>query len=97
VTAVQLSTLGADRLAELVEVRDAHAVLFHFGARDVMEPGSFTRALVEAIVRADPRNRGRLALGFPGHVAAVELYQGRTDGLDRLRAIATRPPAGGAR
>lgn len=49
--------------------------------------GSFTRALFDAIARADIHNRARLALGFPeevqGYVAWAE-----GDLFDRASAIA---------
>lgn len=65
----------------------ASHVLWAFGAGG-MEPGSFTRSLIDAICKADPPNRTRLALGFPGHVAAVDLAQTSATGIDTLRTIA---------
>lgn len=87
VTTWQLSDAQAQLFAALVTAGDAHAVLWHFGSGGY-EPGDFTKALVEVIVRADPANRACLALGFPGLVSAVQLAQGRLDGIARLQAIA---------
>ena len=51
-------------------------VLYHCGYRDyTWRPGSFTSALIEAIMCADVYNRARLALGFPRVVDAVDSYQ----------------------
>lgn len=52
-----------------------------------LEPGRFTRALMDAAGAADPRNRVRLAMGFPGYVAAVSLVQDSDVGIRILRAI----------
>ena len=66
---------------------EASHVLWHFDQRaGAMEPGSFTRSLLETIGRADPINRARLAAGFPGYVAAYLL--GELGGFDTLREIA---------
>ena len=50
------------------------------------EPGSFTKSLIATISYADPSNRGKLAEGFPGHVAAVELAKNHDGGIEYLRA-----------
>lgn len=65
----------------------ANHVLWVFGAGG-LEPGSFTRTLIDAICKADPTNRIRLTLGFPGHVAAVDLAQTSSTGITTLTAIA---------
>lgn len=62
-------------------------VLHHFGEPAGIAAGSFTRQLITTITKADPFNRARLALGFPGYVAAVDLAQNRTDGITELRTI----------
>jgi hypothetical protein len=63
-----------------------HVLAVLDGHRAGEEPGSFVRALIEAIVRADGENKAKLRLGFPGLVAAVELYQ--TGPLDLLVSYA---------
>jgi hypothetical protein len=49
-----------------------------------IQPGGFNTRLIEAITVADPRNRARLRLGFPGLVAAFEMQMD----IDALQAIA---------
>jgi hypothetical protein len=83
-----LSREGADRLEELVDAEAAHMVLWHFGERRAMEPGSFFQALVGLMAKADPINRAKLGIPFPGHAAGTTLAQNRSDGMDRLRKIA---------
>jgi len=36
--------------------------------------GSFYKALMDAIFKADPTNRAQLVKAFPAHVSAVERY-----------------------
>jgi hypothetical protein len=88
---IEYSDSAADQLERLVTVKAAGDVLWHFTgtARGAVEPGSFVQKLVECIAAADPWNQANLALGFPAHVAAVQLAQGRQDGLDRLSAVRT--------
>jgi hypothetical protein len=62
-------------------------ILHHFDAGGI-RAGSFTVRLVDLITHADPTNRARLALGFPGYVAAVDLAQNDLDGMTELRRIA---------
>ena len=62
----------------------AHIVWFFDGTAP--EPGSFTKNLIATISHADTSNQGKLAKGFPGHVAAVELAQNQVGGMDWLRA-----------
>jgi hypothetical protein len=50
--------------------------------------GSFGQALVAAVALADPDHRAALAVGFPGLVEAVTMYQSVPGGHDRLIAIA---------
>lgn len=49
--------------------------------------GSFTRQLIAAIVAADPGNRARLALAFPGYVEAVRIASEVDRGTDYLAAL----------
>jgi hypothetical protein len=62
-------------------------VLHHFDAGGI-RAGSFTVRLVDLIAHADPTNRAKLALGFGGYVAAVDLAQNRNNGIAELQAIA---------
>jgi hypothetical protein len=71
----------------------AHQVLWHYGcadheARIGYPPGDFIAKLLSAITRADPGNRARLALGFPGYVEACRLIESTGTGVARLRKIA---------
>ena len=66
---------------------EAAHVLAHYGEGGIAA-GGFTMALIAVIVRADPGNRARLALGFPGYVAAVQVADGDLSGIARLREIA---------
>ena len=66
---------------------EAAHVLAHYGEGGIAA-GGFTMALIAVIVRADPGNRARLALGFPGYVAAVQVADGDLAGIARLREIA---------
>lgn len=78
-------------LVSHVSQEEAAHVLAHVSdAEEGYEAGSFTRSLIEAIFRADPNNQRLLGLGFPGYVAAVQLYQIVNDGHQRLREIAAR-------
>jgi len=61
-------------------------VLFHFG-RGGWPASGFKSRLVELIATADVVNRGLLALGFPGYVAAFNLAQTTDDGTATLLAI----------
>lgn len=62
-------------------------VLHHFDG-DGIRAGSFTVRLIELITHADPTNRAKLALGFPGYVAGVDLAQNDLDGMTELGRIA---------
>lgn len=42
--------------------------------RHAIPPGSFTKALIEAIFLADAQNLEKLELGFPEHVAAAKKW-----------------------
>jgi hypothetical protein len=68
-------------------------VLFHYGAGG-MEAGSFTRALIALIARADTSNKARLALGFPGYVAAVILAADTSTGVEQLLLQTARKTTG---
>jgi hypothetical protein len=66
---------------------EAAHVLWHFGEGGV-EAGSFTRALVDLMTKADQSNGGRLGQGFPGYYAAITVAMNDLDGIDRLRVTA---------
>lgn len=65
----------------------ARDVLGHFGEEGGWMPGGFTNALLVAIGKADTMNRGLLAQGFPGYVAAMNLAQHSYEGIDELKAL----------
>lgn len=50
------------------------------------EPGSFHRALIEAMLKADRSNLAVLMQGFPHLSAAVAIY--KNEGPDALEALA---------
>lgn len=71
-----------------VSLEVARAVLYHYGDMNLgVEPGSFFRALLVAISRADLSNRELLSAGFPEYVAAVAAVKDEPWGLDWLRGI----------
>lgn len=97
-TRFELPAWHADVLVQLVTAKDANDVLFHYYGPNyvgLMEPGSFVRALVRAMTAADPGNLARLAVGFPGLAAAVQIAAGRNDGVRRLRVVAGLPAEDG--
>ena len=51
-------------------------------------PDGFTRALLDAIVKADTVSLDLLMLGFPEYVAAYRMAAFRSDGIERLQQIA---------
>jgi len=62
-------------------------VLWHLGdERYGVQPGTFTKRLMSALVVADSENRELLAKSFPDLAAAFGLY--RAEGDEALRAIA---------
>jgi hypothetical protein len=74
-----------------ITAQEARHVLAHFGLSGGYPAGAFTRTLIEAMTRADQGNLARLALGFPGYAAAVQLAQNDFGGADVLRGIAALP------
>ena len=66
---------------------DNHCAHWHLTGQGP-EPGSFSKALVLAVQRADIMNRARLATQYPGLVAAYEMAVGSATGLDTLVVIA---------
>jgi hypothetical protein len=76
-------------LSRQISDEEANHVLYVITrARAGYEPGSFTTKLIDTIFAADPENRRKLAIGFPGYVSAVQLYQLIADGMQRLSDIA---------
>lgn len=73
-----------------VTPREALHVIWRYGSGG-MEPGDFTKSLMDTIARADPENRMRLYLGFPGYVVAVDLAMNYTEGMALLRQRAGLP------
>lgn len=66
----------------------ARHVLWQYDCDGGYRPGSFTAHLIATIGAADPSNRHRLALGFPGYVAAVEQIETPGGGVETLQALA---------
>lgn len=72
---------------QVITAHEAAVVCHHFGLGGY--PGSdFSAALVALMAAADWTNLGRLALGFPGWVAAVHLANGDQSAVARLVRIA---------
>lgn len=77
----------------------AHQVLWEYGCADDSEKrigypgGNFTRALIVAIMRADPSNRRLIHFGFPGYVQACNVIERQINGAELLRRVATREAA----
>ena len=67
--------------------RDEAAHVLNFFGGGGYPAGSFVRALLDALSKADPGNRGRLALAFPGYAEAVQLAKEHTGGMDHLARI----------
>lgn len=76
----------ASDLTDQIAPEIAAHVLFHFGTGGWPASG-FKSKLVELIATADVVNRGLLALGFPGYVAAFNLAQMSDSGTATLQAI----------
>jgi len=49
-----------------------------------IEPGSFTRHLIETIAKADATNKGKLALVYPEYVEVVSAYQNSAELYDEM-------------
>lgn len=56
------------------------------------QPGGFTEQIILAACHADPDNLGKLALGFPAIVTAVDMYKNKPGGIDVLRRLASKTP-----
>lgn len=70
-----------------ISATEAAHTLWHYGDGG-MEPGDFTKALLETIARADHVNRARLGTVFPGYVAACNIAEYRDDAVAVLTDIA---------
>jgi len=73
--------------SELITPEIAAHALWHYGY-SAIEPGSFTRSLLETIARASPNNRACLAAAFPGQCAAMTLAELNKNGIATLQDIA---------
>lgn len=58
---------------------------FYFFIENTKLLGSFTRALFEAIAKADGDNTSKLALGFPEHVKVFNAYRNKPGFWNDLR------------
>ncbi|MFC4062795.1 hypothetical protein ACFOWE_31275 [Planomonospora corallina] len=85
---------AGDIEVEITQAVAAH-VLWHYGLPGGMEPGSFTKPFIAAIVAADRENTARLARVYPAHVLAVQLARDVEDGIHLLQALAGRLVAEG--
>lgn len=75
-------------MSNIHRIEAAHVLhWFRPGEPGGMFGGGFTNALIEAISRADDMNRQRLARGFAGYVAAVDMIQRQQGGVEMLRRI----------
>lgn len=83
-TDVTAETRDPDRIKVL-----AGYALRHYGYHAGPEPGSFYKALVETIGRADPQNRARLALSFPVLVGMMAAISDDPNGTGRVRHALT--------
>jgi hypothetical protein len=79
----------ADRPEQTITPHMAAHVLHHYGAGGY-EPGSFIKGLIAVIARADLVNRERMALGFPGYVAGVNLADRTPNGIEILGKCAAQ-------
>lgn len=73
----------------------AHEVLWHYGCHGRVaddyygiQPGGFKRRLFSTISAADENNRRKLAFVYPAEVAACELIERHSEGVDTLRKLA---------
>ena len=55
-----------------ISADEARWMLGYFGLDGGEKPGGFRMSLIETITKADPENKARLRLGFPGLVAAFD-------------------------
>ena len=71
------------------EVTFEAARAFLHWARDPLgvDPGDFVKRLLPAVFAADKENLELLRVGFPGLVAAVEMYRHKQDWIGILRGI----------
>ncbi|RCG21948.1 hypothetical protein DQ384_36425 [Sphaerisporangium album] len=63
-------------------------VLHHYGFTGGMEPGAFTKHLIEALVRADRQHWLRLYTVYPAYAQAVHWAANTEDGTRRLQDLA---------
>jgi hypothetical protein len=70
------------------DARDVLAVLGNHSHDGDCESGDFKRNLITAIICAGPEDRARLALGFPGLVAAIQSQTSNLASIEYLEGIA---------
>jgi hypothetical protein len=70
------------------DARDVLAVLGNHNHNGDGERGDFKRNLITAIICAGPEDRARLALGFPGLVAAIQSQTSNRASIEYLEGIA---------
>jgi hypothetical protein len=79
---ININPSDARDVLEVIEVLGYHN---HDGD---CECGDFKRNLITAIICAGPKDRARLALGFPSLVAAIESQNSNPSGIEYLQGIA---------
>lgn len=60
-----------------------------------LQPGSFTKSLIDAMFKADAANRSRVGENFPELFLAVSIYKEAPDGRARLIDMVSKMPDGG--
>ena len=70
------------------DARDVLDVLSHHNHEGDCTCGDFKRNLITAIICAGPKDRARLALGFPSLVAAIDSQTSNPASIEYLQGIA---------
>src|SRR4051812_19914829 len=71
---------GEPTSSEITPDAAAH-VLYHYGETGGMEPGSFIKALIAALVAADRTNHLRMSTVYPPYALAVHLARDTEGGV----------------
>jgi len=83
------------KLPDQADVHEAASAVLAvlMGPGEGKDPGGFTRDLILLACHADPENTGKLALGFPAIITAVDIYKNKHDGVEVLRRLASKAPS----
>lgn len=87
-TMFRRTTGGGRKAVTAITANDARGLLGYQGLWGGEGPDRFTTALITAILNADPDNRARLRLVFPGMVEAFESQDSSWESFEALQAIA---------